>query len=107
MDLVPQSNGETLVKSPMVDVDAVDVEQVDEGTVTLEVTSEFETDSDDSDGDDADSDGGIVLQFLRDDQLHEGRFFPLSRRCNASYPRHPRYPESTFAETIINIDPVL
>lgn len=75
MDLVPPSNGETLVKSPMVDVDAVDVKQVDEETVALEVTSEFETDSDDSDGDDADSDCGRAIQFLRDDQLHEGRFF--------------------------------
>ncbi|KAJ6017630.1 NAD-dependent protein deacetylase h.t1.c1 [Penicillium sp. IBT 35674x] len=71
MDLVPPSNGETLVKSPMVDVDAVDVKQVDEETVALEVTSEFETDSDDSDGDDADSDCGRAIQFLRDDQLHE------------------------------------
>jgi len=75
MDLVPPSNGETLVKSPMVDVDAVDVKQVDEETVALEVTSEFETDSDDSDGDDAGSDCGRTIQFLRDDQLHEGRFF--------------------------------
>lgn len=103
MDLAPPSNGETLVKSPMVDVDAVDVDQVDEGTVALEVTSEFETDSYDSDGDDADSDGGTVIQFLRDDQLHEGRFFPLPRRCVASYPGHPRYPESTLAKKILTL----
>ncbi|KAJ5929455.1 hypothetical protein N7454_006405 [Penicillium verhagenii] len=72
MDLVPAPNGETLVKTPMVEVGAVDIaEPVDQETLTLEVTSDFETDSDGSEGDGGDSDEEGVIRFVRDDQLQE------------------------------------
>ncbi|KAJ5168272.1 NAD-dependent protein deacetylase h.t1.c1 [Penicillium canariense] len=74
MDLVPAPSGETPVKSPVVEVEAVDiVEQVDAETVSLEeASSEFETDSDDSEDWDTLSHGEDTIQFLRDEQLRDG-----------------------------------
>ncbi|CAI7665451.1 unnamed protein product [Penicillium pancosmium] len=73
MDLVPAPSGETPVKVPVVEVEAVDVaEPVNAESVALEeASSVYETDSDDSDGWDAMS-GDDTIQMLRDEQLRDG-----------------------------------
>ncbi|KAJ5133669.1 hypothetical protein N7526_005034 [Penicillium atrosanguineum] len=74
MDLVPAPSGETPVKSPVVELEAVDLmEQVNaELTALEEASSDYETDSDDSEGWDLLSDGDNAIQIIRDEQLRDG-----------------------------------
>lgn len=74
MDLVPAPSGETPVKTPVVELDAVDlVEQVNaELTALEEGSSDYETDSDDSEAWELLSDGDNAIQIIRDEQLRDG-----------------------------------
>lgn len=111
MDLVPAPGGETPVKTPMVEVEAVDVaEPANTETVALEeALSEFGTDSDNSDGDDALSEDGVIIEFLRDDQLQDGKFSSnkglLGGRVAPPTPGHPRYPELTIKRKTLILSP--
>ncbi|KAF9887811.1 NAD-dependent histone deacetylase sir2 [Aspergillus nanangensis] len=81
MDLAPAPNGESSLKNPVVEVEAVDMASAEveeslatENTVAIEAEgsqSEYETDSDDSDWDDQ-SLFEDALQVIRDDQLRDG-----------------------------------
>lgn len=83
MDLVPAPSGDTSLKSPLVEVQAVDTsaelqvdadaEQVNEPSLE-EVESDFDADSDDSEAWETLShgDGDDTIQLLRDDQLRDG-----------------------------------
>lgn len=76
MDLVPAPSGETSLKSPLVEVEAVDTPaDVDVDAEQEDVSSDFEADSDDSEAWETLSHGGGeegTIQLLRDDQLRDG-----------------------------------
>lgn len=97
MDLVPVPSGETPVKSPVVEVEAVDLaEQVNAETVALEeASSDYETDSDDSEDWDLLSNGDNTIQILRDEQLHDGLGMSL-RDLTFALPRTSPLSESTW-----------
>lgn len=98
MDLVPAPSGETPVKSPVVELEAVDLaEQVNAETIALEeASSDYETDSDDSEGWDLLSDGDSAIQILRDEQLRDGLGMSLNGLTFA-LPRTSPLSESTWS----------
>jgi NAD-dependent histone deacetylase SIR2 len=98
MDLVPAPSGETPVKSPVVELEAVDLaEQVNAETIALEeASSDYETDSDDSEGWDLLSDGDSAIQILRDEQLRDGLSMSLNGLTFA-LPRPSPLSESTWS----------
>lgn len=73
MDLIPASNGEDSLKSPVVEVEAVDMDQQASADLAVDaIFSELESDSDDTDGWENLSDCDETIQFLRDDQIRDG-----------------------------------